>query len=490
MARTKGSTELFDLIHSLSPEEKGYYKKFSKRHIPNGSNYLKLFDAIAAQDAFEEATLRARFKNYTVMKVYLKDFITDSLLLYYKNKHPHVNLLSQVQKVHILLVKGQYTEAVRILKKTLVQSRKLELFTIERYLLRIWAEINHHRLTHPDAIIEFQQQYANNLKQNLVYETDLSEWELRSTEWLAKVRGLDMFDKPQPDVNVNSMQKLDTLGIRSEIKKLNCLSYLHLLRKEINEKHRVNKQLLDLSEKFKREGDQSYNNVYIRNNYISCLLDLNQFTDTIRQSDEMIKSESKFGYYEHLAFPKAILFKLDAYYHLGKFKEGLDLVYEVEKKMQQISDSLGDYTAWKEFCFFKHTFLFVNRRYRECWIDMQSVDLKTLQKNYPPEYADYSLLALMLQYEMNNFGTLKNMVTKTAQNFNKTGITDETYLQLVAFFKAVKPENAKALAEKTVTTLDAYYKKTGLQPRRCFALVGYTQWLKAVSQQKYLEDLL
>lgn len=490
MARTKGSQELFDLIHSLTPEEKGYYKKFSKRHIPNGSNYLKLFDAIAAQDAFEEATLRARFKNYTVMKVYLKDFITDSLLLYYKNKHPHVQLFSQIQKVHILLVKGQYTEALRILKKALANSKKLELFSIERYLLRIWAEINHHRLTHTDAIMAFQKQYEKDLQQNQINENDLTTWELRSTEWLAKVRGLDMFNKAQSNIDVTAMQKLGTLSTRSEIKKLNCLSYLYLLRKETTEKHKVNKQLLELSEKFKHEGDESYNNVYIRNNYISCLLDLNDFDDTIKQSDEMLKAEAKFGYYEHLAFPKAIIFKLDAYYHLGKFKEGLALVNEVEKKMQQISDSLGDTTAWKEFMFFKHTFLFVNRRYRDCWIDMQTVDLKSLQKNYLPEYADYSLLALMLQFEMNNFGTLKNLATKTAQNFTKSGITDETYLQLVSFFKNVKPENARTLAEKTAESLSAYYAKNKLQPRRCFALVEYTQWLKAVSQEKYLEDLL
>ena len=147
MSRNTGSRELFDLIHSLTPEEKGYYRKFAKRHITDGSNYLKLFDLISKQTEFVEDTLRDKFKNYSVMKVYLKEFVTDSLLLYHKKRHSHINLFSQVQKIHILLLKGQYTEAIRILKKTMEQSRKMEVFTVERYLLRVLAEITHPQLT-------------------------------------------------------------------------------------------------------------------------------------------------------------------------------------------------------------------------------------------------------------------------------------------------------------------------------------------------------
>ena len=82
MARNIGSQELFEMIHSLTHEEKVYYKKFSKLHIPNGSNYLKLFDAISAQNAFEEISLHQGFKHYRVMKVYLKDYVMDRLLCY------------------------------------------------------------------------------------------------------------------------------------------------------------------------------------------------------------------------------------------------------------------------------------------------------------------------------------------------------------------------------------------------------------------------
>jgi hypothetical protein len=68
MARTIGSDELFRLIHSLSVEEKGYFKKFATRHTTNDSIYLKLFNTIAKQDAFDETQLKKITKTTHVRK--------------------------------------------------------------------------------------------------------------------------------------------------------------------------------------------------------------------------------------------------------------------------------------------------------------------------------------------------------------------------------------------------------------------------------------
>ena len=133
-ARRRG---LYRLIHSLTTEEKGYFKKFVTRHTAAGNNYSTLFDAVNKQEKFEEAELKKKFKNYSVTKVYLKEMITDSLLLYYRKNHDHINLFSQIEKIHVLLIKGLQSEAIKLLKKALAQSKKMELFTVERYLLRM-----------------------------------------------------------------------------------------------------------------------------------------------------------------------------------------------------------------------------------------------------------------------------------------------------------------------------------------------------------------
>ena len=490
MARTKGSEELFNLVHSLTPEEKGYYKKFARRHIPNGSNYLKLFDAVAAQHTFEEASLREKFKNYAVMKVYLKDYITDGLLLYYKNKHPHVNLFSQIQKIHILLVKGQYSESLRVLKKSIAQSRQMELFSVERYLLRVLSEINHHRLANAGAITEFYRQYDNDLKENWSKENDLTEWELMSTKWFAKVRGLDIFDKALPNIDINSMRSKKALSTRSEIKKLNGLSYMHYLRKDMKSKFETGKQQLELSEEFQREGDPSFNNVYIRNNHITSSLYLEKFDTALQQASDMLNAETQSGFYYHLAFPKSVLFKLDTYFQLGRFDEGLELLNEVNLQMVKICTGLGDFTALKEYYFYKHVFLFVNRLYRECWMDMQSIQLKKLEANYEIDFTDYSMLQLMVQFEMGHYSNVRKMAGKAEAAFGKLKVKDGTYLALLDFFKNVTAANSKTLALTTFAAIKKYYKANKLTDRKAFGLLDYTTWLKVVAEVRYVKDIL
>src|ERR1043165_5197701 len=481
MARTKGSQELFNLIHSLTPEEKGYYKKFAKRHIPDGSNYLKLFDAVAGQDAFEEASLKQKFKNYAVMKVYLKDYITDGLLIYYKSKHPHVNLFSNIQKVHILPSKGQYTESLRVLKKALEQSRQMELFSVERYLLRVLSEINHHRLANPNDITQFHRQYDADLKANWTKENDLTEWELMSTEWFAKVRGLDIFDKPLANINIDSIQPRVTKSTRSEIKKLNVLSYLHYLRKDMKNKFDTGKRQLEVSEQFQRSGDATFNNVYIRNNHITSSLYLEKYETALQQASDMLAAETQSGFYYYLAFPKSVLFKLDAYFQLGRYKDGLQLVNEADKQMEQICTGLGDFHALKEYHFYKLVFFFVSRLYRECWIDMQGIQLKKLEANYEVDFADYSMLQLMVQYEMGNISNARKMAIKSEAAFKKLKMKDLTFLTLLDFFKTVSAANAKEKALAAYNEITRYYKKHKLSNRQAFGLLEYSKWLEAVS---------
>jgi hypothetical protein len=81
MARTSGSDDLFILIHSLTTEEKGNFKKFALRHNQKGSKHLQLFDAINKQVKFDEKELKKKFPAYVHMKGYLWEMILKSLFL-------------------------------------------------------------------------------------------------------------------------------------------------------------------------------------------------------------------------------------------------------------------------------------------------------------------------------------------------------------------------------------------------------------------------
>jgi hypothetical protein len=56
--------DLHKLIHSLTPNEKAYFKKFAYKSKDDKENpYLVMFDAILKQDEYDEEALKKKLKN-------------------------------------------------------------------------------------------------------------------------------------------------------------------------------------------------------------------------------------------------------------------------------------------------------------------------------------------------------------------------------------------------------------------------------------------
>ena len=67
----KASTELFDLVKSLTKSEKRFFKLTSS--LQSGEkNYLKIFDHIEKQKNYDEEELKHEFRNETFVKHFPK----------------------------------------------------------------------------------------------------------------------------------------------------------------------------------------------------------------------------------------------------------------------------------------------------------------------------------------------------------------------------------------------------------------------------------
>jgi hypothetical protein len=141
MARTTGSDDLYRLIHSLTTEEKGYFKKFSKRHASKGTSYLKLFDAINKQTAFEEASLKKKFKDFAVMKVYLKNMLLQTLLLSELNNDARQVVDRNISFARIYASKGMRDAALKLLHQTVELADKNDFFNQKITLLGAMDEL-------------------------------------------------------------------------------------------------------------------------------------------------------------------------------------------------------------------------------------------------------------------------------------------------------------------------------------------------------------
>jgi len=118
----KPSTELFQLVKSLSKSEKRYFKLSSS--LQSGEkNYMKLFDAIELQGEYDEAELKRNFSKETFIKHlpseknHLYSLILKSLRGFYSDKSAAAILQEQLRNIELLHDKALYKECSKIIRK-------------------------------------------------------------------------------------------------------------------------------------------------------------------------------------------------------------------------------------------------------------------------------------------------------------------------------------------------------------------------------------
>lgn len=131
------STKLFNLIKSLTGSEKRYFKLFvSNNKADKSSKYALLFDAIDAQDEFDDEELKnliyanepIHSRKYSELKAYLYDLILKSLHGYDEKSSVDFKIKGMLHSVRVLYKRSHYEDCKELLNKV----KKLA-FTYEKF---------------------------------------------------------------------------------------------------------------------------------------------------------------------------------------------------------------------------------------------------------------------------------------------------------------------------------------------------------------------
>jgi hypothetical protein len=320
MARLTGSDDLYRLIHSLTTEEKGYFKKFALRHTSRGNLYLQLFDAISNQDQNNEQLLKKRFSNYVKVKMYLKEVLVECLLIYHRNSHPHIALLGQLQKIHLMIIKGLYEAAFTMLGKAIDECRQMELFAITRYLLHLDLELKTLTFNDTNNLKKMEESYNVATAVNTANEHNLTQLELLGLTWLTRIKN----PQAESDIALFRQEALDGSELaansnRAHIKKLSILFYQGFMQNDLGRKYQITKKQVALVQNFKDKHDASFNIIPILSNHILNCIALKKYVEAELLSNKMIAAEAKVKLYYDLAFTWGNLYKWTSYFHTGRF---------------------------------------------------------------------------------------------------------------------------------------------------------------------------
>lgn len=152
--------ELHKLIHSLTPNEKAYFKKYAYKSKNDTANpYLVLFDAILKQVEYDEDALKKKLKNtklinnFSAAKNYLADLVISTFSSLHENISIENKLIAIVQQFPFLLER----RANNLLDKKIQQAKKLvNDFELYNYFLVINQYEN--------LILEVDKNYESNKK--------------------------------------------------------------------------------------------------------------------------------------------------------------------------------------------------------------------------------------------------------------------------------------------------------------------------------------
>lgn len=165
------SDELFLLIRSLNPTEKGYFKKNCKKHSDTlNQNYLTLFDAISKQKEYNEQKLKPLTPQLSVAKNYLFQLLTDSLVQYHSSHIYEIEIQNNLSKIQLLAERTLYESAYKITLKTKQLAIEIESFAHILQLLD-WEVFLWQHVERPRPIYEVfeEKQDAVNKMQEIDY---------------------------------------------------------------------------------------------------------------------------------------------------------------------------------------------------------------------------------------------------------------------------------------------------------------------------------
>jgi len=137
----KNPTDLYNIIKSLSKSEKRHFKMCVSSVHKNDNNYTLLFDAIDAQDEYNEIKLLRKLKKHPFSKqisrtkYLLYEQILKVLRQLYNSRSEHAKLGSLLNSAEVLFHKTFYQQAFEVLKRAKKIAIANHLFGLQQEIM-------------------------------------------------------------------------------------------------------------------------------------------------------------------------------------------------------------------------------------------------------------------------------------------------------------------------------------------------------------------
>ena len=453
MARTKGSEDLYQLIHSLTAEEKGYFKKFAKRHTAQGKKYLELFDAVNAQKEFEEALLKKKFKGYADMKIYLRHLITDALTLYMSHpENPVIHLAMLLSRAAILERKGLTKLAIQEIKKAMVLAQQNDQPFFEH-----WFASRYRNLQTLSMAANEKYLYEQKMNDKL---TRLLQIQISNDRFVferKKMTALFLKNLRQADVAIsekdidfeyfnNANNALSDFAKKYRFNGL--VEYYHHL-KQTDKEYKTAMEYLKFS---KLQFEKSKDNAAAYSNALMfagrACAGLKKTKDAEQYYTEMLHLKTANGRFNKTVITAYVRYMFMLYIENNLFAEGKVFL---DKALLLYPSAFAN----EKQNFYYDTNVvsgalirFAVKDYRGLVATLNQFDKKIIQLRSPVYLRDAELMRLMIQVELKNYELLPALLKSAIAKLKKMKMYGDYERTLMRFFIQVNENNLRKTARE------------------------------------------
>lgn len=445
--------QVYHLIKSLTPAEKGHFKKFGLSKAKD-SKYASLFDILNQMDEYDEPELTVRlrkkkvkFSNKTYLQ-YLYKIVRDSLLNYHRDKTDIDKILNLYREIEIIKKKGLPFLADRSEQAlALILDNGIRSFYSFGYLQ------SYHRVgTSKENVVRRSELAQEGLKEAQkwteiyqMYILDCRMWELVNEYGFHPVSedGMAAF-RNFIDVELQNLPELTDTNSRIILSKLHLIFYGYF-----GEIETAIQPGLELIRSYKKKGNLS---LYRRHNYVlvvSNLLTIILTHQKVRDQKTMeIVNELES---ELIAFYPEILEDINDSVSIAHMDYSLLLIDTqllrsegLDAKIKGAMDSRKSIRAstfrYESIPVISAGAHFISKKYQEC-LDMILFLREEKRINKEEVECTLSFLEIMCHYQLGNSLLIPSLIRRLSRFISKREIKFEFDRIVLAILNNIYQEN-------------------------------------------------
>jgi tetratricopeptide (TPR) repeat protein len=508
----KPSTELFDLISTLTKSEKRFFKLQSS--LQSGDkNYVRLFDLIEKMEVYDEEAVKSTFKGEKFInhlpseKNHLYKLILKSLRSYYSETSVSSMLKQEIKNVEILYNKGLFEECTKFLERAKKQAIKyekfyylFELISWEKTLLEEAFENGH--FVDLDKLIAEEQEVLDKLRNLTAYHVLYSKinYVFRSGGYSRTEENTRIIDEIVDHPLIKG--KNTALSMRAATICYYTQGFCNIANGNTAvalEKYLRVKQILDEHPELRSDLAKRY--VRTLSQIIQCQLELKQF-DEAQSNIALMEGLGETEGFDtpdtsSRIFSEITLSKIKSYLLSARFSEGVNALGAVAEQLKGNEGKLHKEVELRLYYYLAYLYFGAGQFNKALhWLNKVNNDNENDLRQDLYGYA--RLFNIVIHYELGNSDLLEYTIKSTARYLQKRNRDFEFEKQVLdQFKKLIRTNGANAKREilqefkDNVQTILQQETSSAASPELSRSLLKYfdfTAWIDAKLDGQSFEE--